>query len=191
MRRVGEESSRTWTQKLHDGFFKRFMRGTGLEIGGTGYIDGVVPILESATNIEMDYPGYDGTHLPFPDASQDYVYSSHVLEHVGSPFSCLREWHRVLKVGGHMVIVVPHQHLYEKKLSPPSKWNGDHRIFFTPGTLLHMIEYALEVNSYRVRHMQDNDNGYSYDIGPEKHANGPYEIEIVIQKIKKPSWSLE
>ena len=46
--------------------------------------------------------------LPFPDASVDYLYASHVLEHfypdVGQ--NILRDAHRVLKKGGRMRICV-------------------------------------------------------------------------------------
>jgi SAM-dependent methyltransferase len=190
-RSVGEESRRTYKFKVLNGFFDRYMSGFGLEIGGTGYIEGVVSILPTATNIEVDYPGYDGLHLPFEDESQDYVYSSHCLEHISDFETALKEWHRVLKVGGHMIIVVPHQYLYEKKRNLPSKWNEDHKRFYTPKSLLMEIEYSLKPNSYRVRHLQDNDTGYSYHLGPEKHGNGPYEIEVVLQKIKTPNWELE
>ncbi len=47
--------------------------------------------------------------LPFPDASFDVAYGSHVLEHLepGAAAQLLRECHRVLKPGGIARIVVP------------------------------------------------------------------------------------
>jgi predicted SAM-dependent methyltransferase len=43
------------------------------------------------------------------DASVDFIYSSHILEHYGRTefMNVLREWHRVLKVGGTLRISVP------------------------------------------------------------------------------------
>jgi ubiquinone/menaquinone biosynthesis C-methylase UbiE len=43
------------------------------------------------------------------DASVDLIYSSHVLEHYGRSkyIDVLREWHRVLKVGGILRVSVP------------------------------------------------------------------------------------
>jgi hypothetical protein len=53
------------------------------------------------------------------------------------------------------------------KSSPPSKWNPDHRGFYTPATLMIDIEGALEPNTYRLRHLIDNDAGYGYSIPPD------------------------
>lgn len=190
MRPVGEESRKTYQDKLDSGFFAKYMSGSGLEIGGTGYLSGVVPILDTATNVELGYPGYDGRTLPFPDNSQDYVYSSHVLEHIVDYKHAIQEWYRVVKVGGHIIIVVPHQYLYEKKLSKPSRYNEDHQRFYAPANLLKEVEDSLSPNSYRVRLLRDNDKNFDYSIPPETHSSGCYEIELVIQKIKKPDWSL-
>jgi len=52
------------------------------------------------------------------------------------------------------------------------------------------FEEALEPNTFRVRHVHDNDYGYDYSIGPESHAEGCYEIELVLEKTAKPSWTI-
>ncbi len=39
----------------------------------------------------------------------DIVLSSHCLEHVANPLRALVEWRRVLKQGGHLVLVLPHK----------------------------------------------------------------------------------
>jgi hypothetical protein len=90
-----------------------------------------------------------------------------------------------------MVVMVPHAFLYERSLKLPSKWNAQHECTFTPATLLLLFECALEPNSYRVRHLMDNDRDYKYDLDPGLHPQGCYEIEIVIQKIVKPFWGIE
>lgn len=189
-RKVGQESQRTYLDKLDNGFFNRYMSGNGLDIGYAGYIEGVEPILPTAIGVDLNYPGYDGKTLPFPDESQNYVYSSHCLEHILDAFLALDEWFRVLKVGGHMVIVVPHQFLYEKKKHIPSKWNEDHKQFYTPMWLLHMIEETFQPNTYRVRLLEDGDKDFNYSIGPDQHSDGQYEITLVIQKITPPAWKL-
>src|SRR5215510_9286214 len=35
-----------------------------------------------------------------------------MLEHVPGPFAVIRDWHRVVKIGGFIVCIVPHQFLY-------------------------------------------------------------------------------
>jgi tetratricopeptide (TPR) repeat protein len=86
--------------------------------------------------------------------------------------------------------VVPHQFLYEKRRSLPSSWNADHKRFYTPASLLGEFEASLRPNTYRVRHLRDSDENYTYGVGPEAHSGGGYEIELVVQKITPPGWDL-
>ncbi|WP_108668659.1 class I SAM-dependent methyltransferase [Euzebya rosea] len=50
----------------------------------------------------------DLTDLPFDDASFDVVICSHVLEHVPDDATALRELHRVLRPGGHALLLTPY-----------------------------------------------------------------------------------
>ena len=43
----------------------------------------------------------DLRRVPFPDASFDLVYASHVLEHIKEDDEALREIRRILRPGGH------------------------------------------------------------------------------------------
>ncbi len=64
------------------------------------------------------------------DASFDFVHSSHCLEHMRDPVEALRHWVRILKPGGHLVVTVPDEDLYEHGFWP-SRFNGDHKWTFT------------------------------------------------------------
>lgn len=190
-RPVGTESSKSYAEKIRSGFIDKYLSGGSiLEIGFKGYFGGAVPIVGQAIGIDIDYPGYNGTHLPFPDESQDAVYSSHTLEHIADFVGSLRDWFRVLKPGGYLIIAVPHQFLYEKKAALPPRWNFDHKRFYTPASLLQEIETALEPNTYRIRHLADNDAGYDYSRQAHDEPYGCYEIEVVLQKIQSPPWLL-
>lgn len=188
--KVGTESQRTHQDKIDSGFYDKYMSGKGLDIGYAGYTSGAQPILPGANGVDLNYPGYDGKVLPFGNETQDYVYSSHCLEHVEYHITTIQEWFRVLKPNGNMVIIVPHQYLYEKRENSPSKWNEDHKRFYTPGILLRSIEVALKPNHYRIRLLEDGDKGFDYSIGPDRHSDGQYEITLVIQKITPPTWTL-
>lgn len=189
-RKVGTESQRTYEDKIKNGFFDTYMKGKGLDIGYAGYTDGCQSILPDAIGLDINYPNYDGHNLPFPDNSQDYVYSSHCLEHIKDWKYYFQEALRVVKVGGYIVTVVPHQFLYEKKKFLPSRFNGDHKRYYTPASLLSEVETALEPNSYRVRFLEDGDVGFNYFLGPSTHSDGSYEITLVIEKIQKPDWDI-
>ena len=189
---IGEEIRKSIDAKLQNGFVSRYLSGAKiLDIGYRGYLKDVVPVVPQAIGVEQDYPGYDGRTLPFGDNSQDAVFSSHCLEHIVDFKNALREWHRVLRVGGFMVISVPHQFLYEKRTAPPSRWNADHKRFYTPASLMAEVESALKPNTYRLRHLVDNDVGFDYSIPPGRHSDGCYEIEMVLEKIETPDWKLE
>jgi glycosyltransferase involved in cell wall biosynthesis/SAM-dependent methyltransferase len=191
-RLVGVEARKLYAAKLEEGFIAKYLSGPAiLDIGYRGYEPDVVPIVPQAIGIDLDYPGYDGRTLPFPDNSQDAVFSSHCLEHAEDCRLAVQEWFRVLKTEGYLVLAVPHKYLYERRQRPPSRWNIDHRRFFTPGSLLARIEEALPPNTYRVRQLTDNDFTYTYSVPPDDHPGGCYEIELVIQKIAPPKWQLE
>lgn len=196
MRHVGPESRKSYLDKTSikvESFFHKYMSGKGLDIGYRGYEEEkTLPILPNAIGIDKNFPNYNGTNLPFEDNTQDFVYSSHTLEHVSNYQEVIHEWFRVLQINGYMIIIVPHKFLYEKKQSLPSLFNEDHKRFYTPSTLLSEVEESLPVNSYRVRYLEDNDLGYDYSIEPEVHPqiNGCYEITLVIQKIQLPTWKI-
>lgn len=190
-RRVGEEASKTYELRKQNGFFAKYLSGENiLDIGYKGYVEDVLPIVENAIGVELDYPGYDGRTLPFGDLSHDAVFASHCLEHIEDFQNALRDWFRVLRIGGFLVIMVPHQYLYEKRVDLPSRYNADHKRFYTPASLMADVEGALLPNSYRLRHLSDNDNDFDYTLSPEHHSGGCYELELVLEKIATPAWPL-
>lgn len=196
MRHLAAEVRKAHDIRLKTGFYDRFMSGNGLDVGYRGFnFDNAAPVLDSALGVDLGFPGYDGRTLPFPDESQDYVFASHVLEHIVDYLNALREWYRVTKIGGFIIICVPHQHLAERKVSMPSFTMEDHKRFYLPSSLFREIEEAYEVNSYRVEHMKDCDDNYDYTRKPNQidaafHWRDRFEIECVLRKIKKPDWEL-
>jgi SAM-dependent methyltransferase len=72
-------------------------------------------IREGFINIDaMKAPGVDKVHdlnrypYPFRKASVDYIFCSHVLEHLEDPEKALYEFHRIMKKGAKLEIIVPH-----------------------------------------------------------------------------------
>jgi SAM-dependent methyltransferase len=51
----------------------------------------------------------NGDELPLEDNSQDFVISSHVIEHFWDPVKAIKEWMRVTKEGGYIYIICPHK----------------------------------------------------------------------------------
>lgn len=184
------EAGKSYQRRVRTGFLARYCSGPiVLDVGYSGYDnpDGLTAV-PHAVGIDLETAGYDGLTLPYANESVDSVLSSHCLEHVPSDQAAIREWMRVLRIGGFLVCMVPHQALYEKRLRPPSRWNADHKRFYTPASLLCTVEDALPANSFRIRHCKENDAGFDYALGPDVHAQGCYEIELVLEKIAQPHW---
>jgi len=92
-----------------------YCTGQGLEIG-----PGKKPYCNPETTLFLDKftDNKDGTpepdiisdanHIPKPDETFDYVFSSHVLEHMQNTIAALKEWVRVLRHGGILFLVLPH-----------------------------------------------------------------------------------
>lgn len=93
-----------------------------------------------------------------------------------------------LAAGGFLVLIVPHQFLYERKLQVPSRYDRGHLRFYTPGTLLAEIEEALDPCRYRVRLLADYDAHFDYGAGLGGVPGGGHDIVLCLEKIAPPPW---
>ena len=63
------------------------------------------PINERAIGFDKNYAAaYDEAHLPFETASQDVVWSSFYLQQLEHPVAAIKDWLRILKPGGYLVL---------------------------------------------------------------------------------------
>jgi ubiquinone/menaquinone biosynthesis C-methylase UbiE len=75
--------------------------------------------LPSATKLSSDLSkGYstiagDARRLPLDDRTFTKIIAQHVIEHFEDPVSVLREWRRVLKPGGVVLLITPNQRFPE------------------------------------------------------------------------------
>lgn len=67
---------------------------------GKGYI--TADLMEARVDVKMDI-----TDIQFPEQHFDFIYCSHVLEHVPDDRKAMREFRRVLAAGGVAVLLVP------------------------------------------------------------------------------------
>jgi SAM-dependent methyltransferase len=80
---------------------------------------------------------YDGTSLPFEDASFDLVIAFQVLEHVPDPDSFLREARRVAKAGAYVLVVTPNRN--HRLADGERPWNRYHVREFSPAELEEVV----------------------------------------------------
>ena len=128
------ECGKAVLRRLHDArFATRYFVGDGIDVGAgedpLHYYAELFPLMRSCRAWEWN--DGDGDKLPgVADASLDFVHASHSLEHLEDPREALRNWARVLRPGGHIVILVPDEDLYEQGIFP-SLHNDDHKWTFT------------------------------------------------------------
>lgn len=95
----------------------------------------------------------------FASKSVDAVFSSHLLEHLPNTFEVLAEWWRVIKVGGHLVLYLPHKKFYPNKGEPGS--NPNHLHDFLPEDI---IECMKAVGGWDLLRNEDRDQGDEYSF---------------------------
>jgi len=141
-----------------------YLRGRGLDIGAGDFK--VLPHVISVDN--MNHAQFGFTHKPdivaeaddlsvFSDASMDFVYSSHTLEHIVDTRAALKEWWRVVKQGGYLVLYLPHEDYYPRMGQPGA--NPDHKHDLNPEDVISKVPsgWDLVENQLRIE-----DNEYSF-----------------------------
>ena len=102
----------------------QYLQGDGIDVGC-----GDDPVLTSVDR--FDKTEGDANRLSRHVRKQyDFVFASHVLEHMDDPREALVDWLAVLKPGGHLIFLVPDEDLYEQGCYP-SLFNDDHKHTFT------------------------------------------------------------
>jgi SAM-dependent methyltransferase len=131
---IGGGTSLSMLRRLSDSrFATRYFVGHGLDIGGgkdsLALFVELFPMIKGVVN--YDRPQGDAQLLSnINDAAFDFVYSSHCLEHMRDPYESLSNWIRVVRPGGHLIVTVPDEDLYEQGVWP-STFNPDHKSTFT------------------------------------------------------------
>lgn len=129
-----KECSKSIQRRLADSnFIRRYFVRDGLDIGGKPdpllLYKELFPLIQSVKT--WDWEDGDAQFLKgVADCSLDFVHSSHCLEHLVDPAEGLRNWFRVVREGGYLVITVPDEDLYEQGVFP-STFNCDHKWTFT------------------------------------------------------------
>ena len=104
---------------------KHYCKGQGLEIGGSAHnafglntlnVDYTkaltifkkeeIRLCGSYMPVDIEAPG---DAIPVANESYEFIVNSHVLEHFVDPIKTLLEWHRIVKEGGIIFMIIPHK----------------------------------------------------------------------------------
>jgi SAM-dependent methyltransferase len=164
----------------------RWCQGEGIEIGAAAHN----PFGLRARNVALREPLYEqhqhdmcgevapidieasAESIPLPDASQDFVISSHLLEHLPDPIRALIEWDRLLRPGGICYIIHP------LRIALP----GDRSRPVT--TTAHYLE-DFENARTRLTHSLD---GVPDGVGGHYHVATPDSLSELIAELNARSW---
>lgn len=142
--------------------------GRGLDVGCRH--DKVIP---EALGLDFEwYPGQvemvrdaERTPYPFPDGHFDWVFSSHLLEHMWRPWDILTEWCRLVRPGGHVVLYLPHGDHYR------NEWNADHKLELRPPEVIgHLVGQGFQIREH------------FDDVVPPVEATGRYSFFVAARK---------
>jgi SAM-dependent methyltransferase len=153
----------------------RFCDGNGVDVGFGG--DPIVPHA-ICMDLPAAYARYKANpqHLHgsaetlhwFRDGALDWVFSSHVLEDFSDTEGVLREWLRILRPGGRLILFLPDEPTYRAHCKSEGKPPNAHHIYadFGPGRVKQSL---ARIGSHRIVH--------------ERFPVGIYSFELVVEKL--------
>jgi SAM-dependent methyltransferase len=162
--KVGFEARKT--NRIRDAkFLQTYFTGSVLDIGCGP--DLVVP---TARPFDQEHGDANRVGDYFPSESFDCVHSSHCLEHMRDIPAALASWWSLVKPGGYLVVVVPHEDLYELGYWP-SLFNLDHKATFRLDTPTSWSPVSFELRALagnlpdaEIIDIAVQDAGYDYSL---------------------------
>jgi SAM-dependent methyltransferase len=154
-----------------------FCGGYGLDLGFGGD-----PIVPHAIGMDMPRPYSDVGRLPvqlggdatklvwFADDVLDFVFSSHLLEDFVDVAPILREWLRVLKPGGRLIIFCPDEQAYRRHCAATGQPYNTHHVHADFSLAFVKRELATLGIPHRIVHENALVDVYSWEIVVEKLA---------------------
>lgn len=105
----------------------------------------------------------DGRHLLYLENEFDWVFAGHVLEDQPYPkgtLEMLREFYRVVKNGGYIILLMPHKRYYPNVGHPDA--NPAHQRDWLPENLLHFVNEHLACE-LQVVQLESFYNNFEFD----------------------------
>jgi predicted SAM-dependent methyltransferase len=142
----------------------RYTRGTGLDVGcgKCKAFDRYIGVDDYSHTLLFGHQfkadvmcKAENLHL-FADRSLDFVFSSHLLEHMSDPGAVLKEWSRIVKDGGHLILYLPDEDEYPKVgedgANPDHKWNVNYERIVE---MMDAVERNWDLVRFEKRNLQD------------------------------------
>lgn len=175
-----QPSRRAWTPPASETSKCRarlapFCQGYGVDLGFGGD-----PIVPHAIGVDQPRPysdvgknpvqlGGDAARLIwFADGALDFVFSSHLLEDFVDVAGVLKEWLRVLKPGGRLIIFCPDEQVYRRHCQATGQPYNEHHVHADFSLAFVKRELAATGVPMRVLHENPLVDVYSWELVVEK-----------------------
>ena len=191
-----KELSKSIPRRLMDSrFVSRYFVGNGIDIGGKpdplALYEEFFPMMKSVKIWDLE-DGDAQFMTTVHENSFDFVHSSHTLEHMVDPKVALENWIRITKPGGHLIISIPDEDLYEQG-NFNEKFNRYHQWSFTiwkthswSEKSINLLELITKLgNPIEVLAISLQDSTYRYNLPRYDQTRTPIgesAIEIILRK---------
>jgi predicted SAM-dependent methyltransferase len=101
--------------------------------------------------------------VPVPDNSFDYVYTSHLIEDFADTTAALKEFIRILRPGGNLILVFPDQQVYEGWCRRTGQTLNTHHIHADMGLAL-MKQRLTEVTNVSLSTLYESNCHLDYNV---------------------------
>ena len=191
-----QETSKSIIRRSYDKrYATRWLTGFGIDIGAGGdTIGNYRPLFPFMGHVKSwDVENGDAMVMAgVEDSIYDFVHSSHCLEHLKDPILAIKHWVRICRPGGHIIIIIPDENLYEQGVWP-STFNTDHKWSFTIGKTESWSPVSLNVinvikpvlDQIDILKIELLDSNYFYGLhrfDQTQTLTGESAIEIVLRK---------
>ncbi len=121
---------------------KKLNLGCGSDIK-KGFVN--IDLYSDEADIKWDLDKYP---YPFKDNTFDFIFASHIIEHLDDPTRCLQELRRILKVNGDLRMIIPYS-------AHASAFNPTHRNYWHLGMFREPLytkdsEFAAMFDGYKL-----------------------------------------
>jgi len=130
------------------GQFKAFPHFIGVDNGHHWGMKGVDVHVDTCENLSL-----------FATDSMDFIFSSHLLEHIVDTKKALAEWYRVIKPNGYLCLYLPHKELYPNVGQEGA--NPDHKHDFLPADI---EELMYEIGGWDLVRNETRSQGREYSF---------------------------
>lgn len=191
------ETSKSMMRRLFDRrYCTTYFVGDGIDIGcGPDPVSNygeMNPLMRSCRL--WDKKDGDATFMEgIEDEKFDFVHSSHCLEHLQDPVVAMKHWIRITKKGGHILLLLPDEDLFEQGFWP-SRYSGeDHKNSWTIGKLESWCPASMNLLSFlqiflgeiAILKIELLDNTFFYHHEPVDQTRFPLTesaIEVILRR---------